>query len=147
MPARTPRLGRSLGVAHLGVVSHLGRERLGCLGRGVGHVLARDIGFVDPRLRVIGVGALSVLAGLLLAAVLLALLAFLLVRLGAAVLAHVERVEEIVDGIAEARLILDQPLEPIEIAPGPILDQRAPQIDDFLRRRAAGPGRSTVRAP
>ena len=147
MPARTPRLRRSLGVAHLGIVRHLGRERLGRLGGGVGHVLARHIGFIDPRLRVIRVGALSVVAGLLLAAVLLSLLAFLLVRLGAAVLAHVERIEKIVDGIAEARLVLDQPLQPVEIASGAILDQRAPQIDDFFRRRAAGPGRSAVRAP
>ena len=106
-----------------------------------GHVLARGIGFVDPRLRVLGVGALAVLAGLLLAAVLLALLAFLLVRLGAAVLAHVERIEQIVDGVAEARLVLDQPLQPVEIASGAILDQRPPQIDDLLRgrrRRLAG---------
>ena len=86
-------------------------------------------------MRVIRVGALSVVAGLLLAAVLLSLLAFLLVRLGAAVLAHVERIEEIVDGIAEARLMLDETLQPVEIASGPIFDQRAPQIDDFLRRR------------
>ena len=42
------------------------------------------------------------------------------------------------DGIAEARLILYQPLETIEIAPGPILDQRAPQIDDFFRGRRRG---------
>src|SRR5215831_19453629 len=127
VPARTPRLGRSLGVAHLGVVRHLGGERVGGLGGGVGHVLARDIGFVDPRLGVLGVGALAVLAGLFLAAILLALLAFLLVGFGAAVFAHVERVEEIMDGVAEACLVLDQPLESIEIAPGAILDQRAPQ--------------------
>src|SRR3954453_1869893 len=121
MPARTPRLRRSLGVAHLGIVGHLGRERLGGLGGGVGHVLARHVGFIDARLRVIRVGALSVVAGLLLAAVLLSLLAFLLVRLGTAILAHVERIEEIVDGIAEARLLLDEPLQPVKIASGPIL--------------------------
>jgi len=40
-----------------------------------------------------------------------------------------------VDGIAEARLMLDEPLQSVEIASGPILDQRTPQIDDFLRRR------------
>src|SRR4029453_6554531 len=96
VPAWTPGLGRSLGVAHLGVVRHLGGECVG-LGRGVGHVLARDIGFIDPRLRVPGVGAPAVLAGLFLAAILLALLAFLLVGFGAAVFAHVERVEEIMD--------------------------------------------------
>ena len=100
-----------------------------------GHVLARGVGLVDARLRVLGIGALAVLAGLLLAAVLLALLALLLVRFGAAVLAHVEGVEQIVDGVAEARLVFDQPFEPVEIAAGAILDQRAPQLDELLRRR------------
>src|SRR5207245_9015716 len=85
-----------------------------------------------------GVGALAVLAGFVLTAILLALLAFLLVGLGAAVFAHVERVEEIMDGVAEACLVLDQPLETVEIAPGAILDQRAPQIDDLLGRRRRG---------
>src|SRR5258705_3293889 len=101
MAARTPGLGRSLGIPHLGVVRHLGGERLGGLGRGVRHVLARDIGLlVDPRLRVLGVGALAVLTGLFFAAILLALLAFLFVRLGAAVLAHVERIDKIMDVVA-----------------------------------------------
>jgi len=57
--------------------------------------------------------ALAVLAGFLLAAILLAFLAFLLVGLGGAVLAHVEGIEQIVDGIAETRLVLDQPFQAI----------------------------------
>ena len=137
VPPRAPRLGRSLGIAHLGIVGHLGGQRFRGLGRGVGHVLARRIGLVEPRLHVLGFGALAVLAGLLLAAVLVALLAFLLVRLVAAVLAHVEGVEQIVDGVAEARLMLHQPFEPVEIAPGAVLDQRPPQLDQLL---AAGGG-------
>ncbi len=80
----------------------------------------------------------AVLAGFLLAAILLAFLAFLLVGLGAAVLAHVEGIEQIVDGIAETRLVLDQPLQAIEIAAGAVLDQRAPELDDLLRRRRRG---------
>src|SRR5262249_11130371 len=87
VPAWAPRLGRALGVAHLGVVGHLGGERVGGLGRGVGHVLARDIGFIDPRLRVLGVGAPALLAGFFLTAILLAFFAFLLVWLRAAVFA------------------------------------------------------------
>src|SRR6266849_9430307 len=138
VPAWTAWLSRSFGVAHLGVVRHLGGECVGGLGRGVGHVLAGGIGFVDPRLRILRIGALAVLARLFLAAILLALLAFLLVGLGAAVLAHIERIEEIMDGVAEACLVLDQPFEPIEIAPGAVLDQRAPQIDDLLSRRRRG---------
>ena len=94
-------------------------------------------------MRIISVGALPVLAGFFLAAILLALLAFLLVRLGTAVFAHVERIEKIVDCVAEARLVLDQPLQAIEIASGAILDQRPPQIDDFFRCRR----RSLARQP
>src|SRR5262249_47559646 len=119
--AWTARLSRSFGIAHLGVVRHLGGERVGSLGRGVGHVLAGDIGLTAPLLRVLGIPTLPVLAGLFLAAILLALLAFLLVGLGAAILAHIERVEEIMDGVAEACLVFDQPFEPIEIAPSAIL--------------------------
>ena len=82
----------------------------------------------------------AVLAGFLLAAILLALLVFLL-GIAAAVLAHLERVEQIVDDVAELPLVLDQAFEPIEITPGAILDQRTPEIDQPLggrRRRQAG---------
>src|SRR5208337_167790 len=104
MTARAPRLGRSLRVAHLGVISRLGGDRLRGFGAGVGHILPRNVCFVDPRLRILGVGALAVFAGLLLAAVLLTLLAFLLVGLRAAVLAHIEGIEQIVNGVAEPGL-------------------------------------------
>ena len=39
------------------------------------------------------------------------------------------------DGITEARLVVDQPLQPVEIATGAILDQRPPQLDDLHGRR------------
>src|SRR6266446_1948476 len=88
-------------------------------------VLGRN-GLVDPSLRVLGVGPLPVFPGFFLATVLFSLLAFLLVGLGTAVLAHVERIEQIVNGIPETRLVFDEPLETIKIASGAILDQRAP---------------------
>ena len=78
---------------------------------------------------------------LLLLAILVALLGLVLVGLVAAVLAHVERIEQVVDDVAELALILDQPLEPVEIAPGAALDQRPPQLDQprgGRRRRLAG---------
>ena len=59
------------------------------------------------RLHVLGVGGLALLAGLVLAAVLIALLALVLLVGGRAVVAHVERVEQIVDGVAERALVLD----------------------------------------
>src|SRR5258707_583808 len=121
MSARAPRLGRSLGITHFGVVGHLRGERLGRLS-----VLARNVGLIDPSLRVLGVGTLPVFPGFFLATVLFSLLAFLLVGLGTAVLAHVERIEQIVNGIPETRLVFDEPLDTIKIASGAILDQRAP---------------------
>src|SRR6266851_4705138 len=99
---------------------------LGRLSRGIGCVLARNVGLIDPSLRVLGVGTLPVFPGFFLATVLFSLLAFLLVGLCTAVLAHVERIEQIVNGIPETRLVFDEPLETIEIASGAILDQRAP---------------------
>ena len=45
------------------------------------------------------------------------------------------------DGVAEARLVLDQLFQLVEIAAGAVLDQRAPQVDQALggrRRRHAG---------
>ena len=65
----------------------------------------------------------------------LALVAFLLVGVAAAILAHVEGIEQIVHDVAEAALILDHAFEPVEIAAGALLDQRAPQIDELARGR------------
>ena len=58
-----------------------------------------------------------------------------------AVVAHVERVEQIVHHVAERRWSSTSVFEPVEIAAGLVLDQRAPQIDQLLggrRRRLAG---------
>src|SRR5262245_783451 len=128
MPARAPRLGRRFGIAHLGIVGHLGRERLGRFGSGVGHLLARDLGLVDARLGVLGLLALALLARLVLALVLLALGAFLLVSFRRAVLAHVEVIEQVVHDVAETGLVVDQLLEPVEVLAGALLKQRAPQL-------------------
>ena len=91
-------------------------------------------------LHVVAIGGLALLAGLLLAAILLAFLVLVL-GIAAAVLAHFERVEQIVHGVAELALVLDHALELVEIAPGAVLDERTPQIDQLLRgrrRRQAG---------
>ena len=81
--ARPLRLARRLGVAHVGVVGHVGGRRVGGLGRGVGHVLGGHLRVLHAHaLHLVGVGGLAVLAGILLAAVLLALLVFLLVDRG-----------------------------------------------------------------
>src|SRR6185436_13723085 len=84
---------------------------------------------------VLGLGALAFLAALVLLLVLIALFAFLLVGIGTAVLAHVERVEQVMDDVAEQRLVLDQLFEPVEVLAGAVLDQRPPQLDQAPRRR------------
>src|SRR5262249_59668714 len=91
--ARTPRLGRVVGVAHLGVVRHLGGGRVHRLGGILGHLVGRGLGFLQAHsLQVFGVRRLAVLTFLVLAAlVVLALLAFFLVVLAAPLIAHVER--------------------------------------------------------
>ena len=67
--ARPPRLGGVLGIAHLGVVGHLGGRRVGRLGGAVGQVLGRGLGLLEAHaLHVVGVRGLAVLAVLVLAA-------------------------------------------------------------------------------
>ena len=86
------------------------------------------------------IGGVAVLAGILLAAILLALLVFVL-GIAAAVVAHFERVEQVVHRVAELALVLEHVFQPVEIAPGAVLDQRTPEIDQLLgrrRRRHAG---------
>ncbi len=122
MPARTTRLRRRLRVAHLGVVGHFRGHRLGRLGGGVRHLVAGLRGLFGLALGVLGLGALAFLAGVVLLLVLVAFLALLLVGIGGAVLAHVEAVEQIVDGVAEARLLVDQLLQLVEILAGLVLD-------------------------
>src|SRR6185312_12617666 len=134
------RLARRLRIAHVGVVGHVGGRRLGRFGGGVGHILGRHLRvFHAHALHLVGIGGLAVLAGVLLAAVLLTLVFVLGVV--TAVLAHLERVEQIMHDVAELPLILDKVFKPIEITAGAVLDQRAPQIDQPLggwRRRHTG---------
>ena len=97
-----------------------------CVGRGFGlHAHALAVG---------GIGRVAVLALLVLAVLFVALFAFLLVGFARAILAHVEAVEQVVHDVAEAALIVEHALEPVEILAGALLDQRAPQIDELLRR-------------
>ena len=64
-----------------------------------------------------------------------AALVLLVLRVAAALVAHVERVEQVVHRIGEAALVLDHLLEPVEIAAGAVLDPRPPQLDQLARRR------------
>ena len=94
---------------HLGVVAHIGGGRIERFGGAVGHVVGGCLGLLQAHaLHLVGIGGVAFLARFVLAAILLAFLGVLVVvGIAAAVLAHVERVEQIVDRIAEPALVLD----------------------------------------
>ena len=62
------------------------------------------------------------------------MLAFLLIGIAVAILAHVERVEQVVHDVAEPALVGQHALQAVEIAAGALLDDRSPQIDQLARR-------------
>src|SRR4029078_2234035 len=98
-----------------GVGRHVGSRRLGGFGGGIGHILGRHLGvFHAHALHFVGIGGLAILARVLLAGV---LRAFPRLALGivAAILAHLERVEQIVHNLAELPLIPHQASKPIEV--------------------------------
>ena len=141
--ARPLRLARGFGVAHVGVVGHVGGRRIGSFGGAIGHVLGGHLRVLRAHaLHVVAVGGVAVLAGILLAALVLAFVVFLL-GIAAAVVAHFERVEQIVHRVAELALVLEHAFQPVEIAPGAVLDQRTPEVDQLLggrgRRHAGQP--------
>ena len=134
--ARPPRLGGGFRIAHLRVVGHVGGRRIDRLGGAVGQFVGRGLGLFEAHaLAVGGIGGLAVLAGFVLAVLLVAVFAFLLVGIAAAILAHVEIIEQVVHDVAEAALVVEHALEPVEIAAGALLDQRPPQLDELARRR------------
>ena len=53
----------------------------------------------------------------------------------AAVLAHFEGIQQVVHRVAKLPLVLNEILEPVEIAAGTVLDQRSPQIDQLFGGR------------
>ena len=139
--ARPPRLGRRLAVAHLGVVGHFGGRRVDGFGRRIRQFVGGGFGLRAHAFAVGGVGCIAVLALLVLLVLLVAVFAFILVGLAGAILAHVETVEQIVHHVAEAALVVEQTLEPVEILAGTLLDQRTPQLDHLAcgrRRNLAG---------
>ena len=54
---------------------------------------------------------------------------------------HLQRLQELVDRAPERALILDRPIEPVEVGAGPLLDPGPPKIDDRLCRCRGRPAR------
>ena len=133
---RPPRLGGGFRIAHFGVVGHVGGRRVDGFSRAFRHVLGRGFGlFQAHALAVGGFGRFAVGAGFVAAAFLVTLVALLLVGVAVAILAHVEGIEQVVHHVAEAALIGEHAFEPVEIAAGALLDDRAPQIHELARGR------------
>src|SRR6266852_6924640 len=129
--ARSPRLGGVFRIAHFGIVGHICGRRVGCLGGAVGKILGRGIRLLEAHaLAVLGLGGFTVLALLVLAPVLIVFVAVFLVFLVATVVAHVERIQKIVDRIAEPALVLDHVFETVEVAAGTAFDPTSPQLHD-----------------
>ena len=133
--SRTPWLGRGFRIGHLGVVGHFGRRRIHRFRGAVGQFVGRSLGLGGHLFAFGRIGSLAVLAGLVLLVAVLALFAFVFVGLVRTILAHIEAVEQIMHDVAEAALIGEHALEPIEIASGALLDQGPPQLDKFARHR------------
>ena len=145
--ARPLRFARCFGVAHVGVIGHVGGRRVDGFGRSIRHILGGHLRVLHAHaLHVVGIGGVAVFAGLLLATILLAFVFFVL-GVVAAVLAHFEGVQQVMDDIAELSLVLDQVFQSVEILPRALFNQRAPQIDEPLGgRRRSQPGQD-ARAP
>src|SRR5262245_13738244 len=95
--ARSPRLGGAFRIAHFGIVRHVRCRRVGRLGGAVGKILGRDVRLLEAHtLTVLGLGRFAVLALLVLPPALAVFVALLLVFV-AAVAAHIERIQKIVD--------------------------------------------------
>ena len=128
---RPRRFGGLLGIGVVGVVGHLAGGRIGRLGG------ASSTSWSASSL--ISISARSPCASCSASPspcccscsrfVLVLVLVVLGVEGG--VVGHVEGGEEIADAAGEVALILDVLQQAIEIAPGPVLDEVAPQIDDL----------------
>ncbi len=136
--SRPPRLGGGFRIAHLGVVGHFGGRRVDRFRRAVRQFVGRRLGLGAHLVALGGIGRVAVLAGLVLLVLLVALLAFVLVGFARTILAHVQAIEQVVNDVAEAALIVEHAFEAVEIAAGALLNQRTPQLDKLARRGRRG---------
>src|SRR5262249_9141787 len=139
---RPPRFVGILGIAHVGVFGHVGGIGVARLRGALGQLVGGHLGLLERHpFGVFGFLGLAFAGCVVLATVLIAALFVLVLPLAAAIVAHVERVEQIVDAVGGAPLVGDEFLQAVEVAAGAVLDPRAPKLDQLARggrRRAPG---------
>src|SRR4051812_15625162 len=110
---RPRRLARRLVVAKLAVVEGVGGRGLRAFHRALAHLLARRLRLIGAHLlRGVGIGR-ALGAGLIVVAVLIVLVLVIVFAIGAALVADIERRQQIMHGVAEPGLVLDQGIEPV----------------------------------
>ena len=132
---RTRRLAWRLVVAEFAVVERVGGRGLRAFHRALAHLLAGSLRLVGAHLlRGVGIGR-AFGAGLVVVAVAVFLVVIVVFAVGAALVAELERGQQVMHGIAEPGLVLDQAIEPVEPLADLVLENGPPQIDHLLRRR------------
>ncbi len=138
---RTRRLARGLVVAELAVVEGVRGRGLRAFHRALAHLLARGLRLVGAHLLGgIGIGR-AFGAGLVVVAVAVLVVLVIVLAVGVALVAELERREQIMHGVAEPGLVLDQAIEPVEPLADLVFEDGTPEIDDLpgrRRRRHAG---------
>ncbi|MGY4431733.1 hypothetical protein ACVWWO_004210 [Bradyrhizobium sp. F1.13.1] len=132
---RPRRLARRLVVAEFAVVEGVGGRGLRAFHRALAHLLARRLGLISAHLlRGVGIGR-ALGAGLIVVAVLVLVVLVIVFAVGAALVADLERRQEIMHGIAEPGLVLDHGIEPVEPPADLVFEDGTPEIDHLLGSR------------
>ena len=131
---RPCRLARRLVIAKLAVIQRIGRRRLRRLHRALRHLVRRRLRLVGTHL-LRGVGLRRALGtGLVVVAVAIVVVVLILFRIGVALIAEIERRQQVMDEVAELGLILGEAAELVELRADSLLQEGPPEIDHLARR-------------
>ena len=131
---RPRRLARRLVIAEFAVVKGVRGGSLRAFHRALRHFVGRGLGLIGAHLlRGVGIGR-ALGAGLVVLAVAVLVLIVVLVHLGIAVVAEVERRQQIMHEVAELGLVLGDLGELVEPRADLVFQHRAPEVDHLLRR-------------
>ncbi len=138
---RPRRLARRLVVAEFAIIERVAGRGLRAFHRAFRHLVGGGLGLIGAHfLRRVAVGR-PFRAGLIVLAVAAVVLVLVVIGLGVAVVAEVERRQQIMHDVAEFSLILREAAQLIEARADLVFQQRPPEIDHFSR----GGGRRQAR--